>query len=290
MDASDLLKKVRKLEIKARGLSNQLFAGEYHSAFKGRGMLFSEVREYQAGDDVRHIDNNVSARFGHPFVKVYEEERELTVMLLVDMSNSGLFGSKVLSKRERIAELCAVLAFAAMNNNDKVGMILFTSQVEHIVPPAKGKKHVLRLIRDVLEFTPKFNGTDLNDPLRYFRNAIKKKSTGFLISDFMANNYEEALKITSRKHDLIALKVYDPIEQDIPDLGLIDIQVAETGAMETIDTSSQKWRIAYKAEMLRRNDELVKACKKNRVDLASVNTTENVLPVLLKLFEKRMHK
>lgn len=290
MDASDLLKKVRKLEIKARGLSNQLFAGEYHSAFKGRGMLFSEVREYQEGDDVRHIDNNVSARFGHPFVKVYEEERELTVMLLVDMSNSGLFGSKVLSKRERIAELCAVLAFAAMNNNDKVGMILFTSQVEHIVPPAKGKKHVLRLIRDVLEFTPKFNGTDLNDSLRYFRNAIKKKSTGFLISDFMANNYEEALKITAKKHDLIALKVYDQIEQEIPDLGLIDIQIAETGAMETIDTSSHKWRIAYKAEMLRRNDELIKACKKNRVDLASVNTTENVVPVLLKLFEKRMHK
>lgn len=290
MEASELLKKVRKLEIKARGLSNQLFAGEYHSAFKGRGMLFSEVREYQAGDDVRHIDNNVSARFGHPFVKVYEEERELTVMLLVDMSNSGLFGSKDLSKRDRIAELCAILAFAAMNNNDKVGMILFTSEVEHIVPPAKGKKHVLRLIRDVLEFQPQKNGTNLNHPLRYFRNAVKKKSTGFLISDFMTDEFDDAMKITAKKHDLIALKVYDQIENEIPNLGLMDIQIAETGQMVTIDTSSKKWRLAYKTEMLRKQDELVKICKKNRVDLAMVNTSENVVPVLLKLFEKRMHK
>lgn len=290
MEPADLLKKVRKLEIKARGLSNQLFAGEYHSAFKGRGMLFSEVKEYQPGDDVRHIDNNVSARFGHPFVKVYEEERELTVMLLVDLSQSGIFGSQLYSKKDRIAELCAILAFAAMNNNDKVGMIIFTSEVEHVVPPSKGKKHVLRIIRDVLEFEPKLNGTNINEPLRYFRNAIKKKSTGFLISDFMANEYEEALKITARKHDLIALKVFDKAEYEIPDMGLMDVKIAETGEQLTIDTSSKKWRASYNAFMKEKQDYLIKICKKNRVDVAHVNTTENVVPVLLELFQKRMHK
>lgn len=289
METTDLLKKVRKLEIKARGLSNQLFAGEYHSAFKGRGMLFSEVREYQEGDDVRHIDNNVTARFGHPFVKVYEEERELTVMLLVDMSASGLFGTRLQTKRERIAELCAILAFAAMNNNDKIGMLLFTSDVELVIPPAKGKKHVLRIIRDILEFSPQKKGTDLNPPLRYFRNAIKKKSTGFLISDFQAPAYEEALKITSRKHDLVALRVYDETEMQLPDVGLVDLVLAETGETITADTSSPKWRTAFRAHQLEKLDYLKKICKKNRVDLAQVNTSENVVPVLLKLFEQRIH-
>lgn len=289
METTDLLKKVRKLEIKARGLSNQLFAGEYHSAFKGRGMLFSEVREYQAGDDVRHIDNNVTARFGHPFVKVYEEERELTVMLLVDMSASGLFGTRVQTKRERIAELCAILAFAAMNNNDKIGMLLFTSEVEHVIPPSKGKKHVLRIIRDILEFRPQKKGTDLNPPLKYFRNAIKKKSTGFLISDFQTQEYEEALKITSRKHDLVALRVFDETEMQIPDVGLVDFILAESGETISVDTSSQKWRTAFRAHQLEKLDQLKKICKKNRVDLAQVNTRENVVPVLLKLFEQRIH-
>ncbi|MBL0913854.1 MAG: DUF58 domain-containing protein [Bacteroidia bacterium] len=289
METTDLLKKVRKLEIRARGLSNQLFAGEYHSAFKGRGMLFSEVREYQEGDDVRHIDNNVTARFGHPYVKVYEEERELTVMLLVDMSASGLFGTRLQTKRERIAELCAILAFAAMNNNDKIGMLLFTSDVELVIPPSKGKKHVLRIIRDILEFSPQKKGTDLNPPLRYFRNAIKKKSTGFLISDFQAPNYEEALKITSRKHDLVALRVYDETEMQLPDVGLVDLVLAETGETVTADTSSAKWRTAFRAHQLEKLDYLKKICKKNRVDLAQVNTSENVVPVLLKLFEQRIH-
>ncbi len=289
METTDLLKKVRKLEIKARGLSNQLFAGEYHSAFKGRGMLFSEVREYQEGDDVRHIDNNVTARFGHPYVKVYEEERELTVMLLVDMSASGLFGTRLQTKRERIAELCAILAFAAMNNNDKIGMLLFTSDVELVIPPSKGKKHVLRIIRDILEFSPQKKGTDLNPPLRYFRNAIKKKSTGFLISDFQAPSYEEALKITSRKHDLVALRVYDETEMQLPDVGLVDFVLAETGETVTADTSSAKWRTAFRAHQLEKLDYLKKICKKNRVDLAQVNTSENVVPVLLKLFEQRIH-
>lgn len=289
METTDLLKKVRKLEIKARGLSNQLFAGEYHSAFKGRGMLFSEVREYQAGDDVRHIDNNVTARFGHPFVKVYEEERELTVMLLVDMSASGLFGTRVQTKRERIAELCAILAFAAMNNNDKIGMLLFTSEVEHVIPPSKGKKHVLRIIRDILEFRPQKKGTDLNPPLKYFRNAIKKKSTGFLISDFQTQEYEEALKITSRKHDLVALRVFDETEMQLPDVGLVDFILAESGETISVDTSSQKWRTAFRAHQLEKLDQLKKICKKNRVDLAQVNTRENVVPVLLKLFEQRIH-
>lgn len=289
METTDLLKKVRKLEIKARGLSNQLFAGEYHSAFKGRGMLFSEVREYQAGDDVRHIDNNVTARFGHPFVKVYEEERELTVMLLVDMSASGLFGTRVQTKRERIAELCAILAFAAMNNNDKIGMLLFTSEVEHVIPPSKGKKHVLRIIRDILEFRPQKKGTDLNPPLKYFRNAIKKKSTGFLISDFQTQEYEEALKITSRKHDLVALRVFDETEMQVPDVGLVDFILAESGETISVDTSSQKWRTAFRAHQLEKLDQLKKICKKNRVDLAQVNTRENVVPVLLKLFEQRIH-
>ena len=289
METTDLLKKVRKLEIKARGLSNQLFAGEYHSAFKGRGMLFSEVREYQAGDDVRHIDNNVTARFGHPFVKVYEEERELTVMLLVDMSASGLFGTRVQTKRERIAELCAILAFAAMNNNDKIGMLLFTSEVEHVIPPSKGKKHVLRIIRDILEFRPQKKGTDLNPPLKYFRNAIKKKSTGFLISDFQTQEYEEALKITSRKHDLVALRVFDETEMQLPDVGLVDFILAESGETISVDTSSQKWRTAFRAHQLEKLDQLKKICKKNRVDRAQVNTRENVVPVLLKLFEQRIH-
>lgn len=252
-------------------------------------MLFSEVREYQEGDDVRHIDNNVTARFGHPYVKVYEEERELTVMLLVDMSASGLFGTRLQTKRERIAELCAILAFAAMNNNDKIGMLLFTSDVELVIPPSKGKKHVLRIIRDILEFSPQKKGTDLNPPLRYFRNAIKKKSTGFLISDFQAPNYEEALKITSRKHDLVALRVYDETEMQLPDVGLVDLVLAETGETVTADTSSAKWRTAFRAHQLEKLDYLKKICKKNRVDLAQVNTSENVVPVLLKLFEQRIH-
>lgn len=252
-------------------------------------MLFSEVREYQEGDDVRHIDNNVTARFGHPFVKVYEEERELTVMLLVDMSASGLFGTRMQTKRERIAELCAILAFAAMNNNDKIGMLLFTSGVEHVIPPAKGKKHVLRIIRDILEFRPRHKGTDLNPPLKYFRNAIKKKSTGFLISDFQADAYEEALKITSRKHDLVALRVYDEAEMQLPAAGLVDFVLAESGETITVDTSYGKWRTAFRASQLEKLDYLKKICKKNRVDLAQVNTSENVVPVLLKLFEQRIH-
>ena len=290
MDTSDLLKKVRKLEIKARGLSNQLFAGEYHSAFKGRGMLFSEVREYQDGDDVRHIDNNVSARFGHPFIKVYEEERELTVMLLVDISSSRLFGTKSISKKEKMAEICGILAFAAMNNNDKVGLILFSSQVEHVVPPGKGKKHVLRIIRDLIEFNPTQEGSNVNEALRYFRNAVKKKSSGFVISDFLTDDFEEGFKISSRKHDLIALKVYDELENEWPDLGLVDLFIAEKNESITVDTSSAKWRNAYKAYTLRKQDELIKCCKKNRVDYSSCNTRENAVPVLLKLFEKRMHK
>jgi uncharacterized protein (DUF58 family) len=219
MDSTDLLKKVRKIEIKTRGLSAQIFSGEYHSAFKGRGMAFSEVREYSPGDDIRTIDWNVTARLNHPYVKVFEEERELTVMVLVDVSASGKFGTNVQFKQELITELTAVLAFSAIQNNDKAGVIFFSDKIELFIPPKKGKSHILRIIRELINFEPKGTGTDIGGALRYFNNMIKKKCIAFLISDFVGTNYEDAIKVTGKKHDLAALRIMDPREEKMPDVG-----------------------------------------------------------------------
>jgi len=229
VEATELLKKVRRIEIKTRGLSRHIFAGEYHSAFKGRGIAFSEVREYQYGDDIRSIDWNVTARFNHPYVKIFEEERELTVMLLIDVSGSGNFGTKVAFKRDIMTEVAAVLSFSAIFNNDKIGVIFFSDRVEKFIPPLKGRKHILRIIRELLDFKSESTMTSLDEPLRFLTNAIKKRSTAFIISDFLVPDFEEALRIASSKHDIVALKVFDPVEQSIPDVGLVKIADSESG-------------------------------------------------------------
>lgn len=244
MTTKELLKQVKQIEIRTRGMVNEIFSGEYHSVFKGRGMEFSEVREYQPGDDIRSIDWNVTARFGHPFVKIFEEERELTVMLLVDMSGSLMFGSIDKTKQQIAAELTAVLAFSALKNNDKVGMILFTDRIEKFISPRKGKSHVLRIIRDVLSFEPQGNKTDITGALEYFHHTIKKKSIAFLISDFIDTGYEKIIKIVGKKHDLIGVVLQDPREKTLPKAGLIQMRDAETGAIRFLDTSDvnvQKW-------------------------------------------------
>ena len=244
MEETDLLKKVRRIEIKARGLTRHIFAGEYHSAFKGRGIAFSEVREYQYGDDIRSIDWNVTARFNHPYIKIFEEERELTVMLLIDLSGSGNFGTTVSFKRDVMTEVAAVLSFSAIFNNDKIGVIFFTDKVEKFIPPQKGRKHILRIIRELLGFRPESNNTNLDESLRFLTNAIKKRCTAFIISDFMAPDFEEALRIASNKHDIAAIKVYDQVEASLPDIGLIKVNDSETGAEKWIDTSGRRSRAA----------------------------------------------
>lgn len=290
MDTAELIKKVRKIEIKAKGLSGQLFSGEYHSAFKGRGMSFSEVREYQFGDDVRNIDWNVTARFGHPFVKVYEEERELSVMLLVDVSGSGNFGSHSALKKEIIIEICAVLAFSVMSNNDKVGLILFSDKIEKFIPPRKGKSHILRIIRDLIETTPQSRQTDIHQALVYFRNVIKKRCTAFVISDFMNTGFEDALKITARKHDLVALRVFDPRENELPDVGLMKLTDEESGKSIWVDTSDTRLRNQYKAKALKQFDDTRNAFLKAGVDFANISTTESYVRHLMNLFKKREGK
>ena len=229
MEATELLKKVRRIEIKTRGLSRHIFAGEYHSAFKGRGIAFSEVREYQYGDDIRSIDWNVTARFNHPYIKVFEEERELTVMLLIDVSGSGNFGTIVNFKRDIMTEVAAVLSFSAIFNNDKIGVIFFSDNVEKFIPPQKGRTHILRIIRELLDFKSKSQRTNLDEPLRFLTNAIKKRCTAFIISDFIVPDFEEALRIASNKHDIVALKVLDPVEKALPDIGLVKVYDSETG-------------------------------------------------------------
>jgi len=248
METSELLKKVRKIEIKTRGLSNQLFSGEYHSAFKGRGMTFSEVREYQPGDDIRSIDWNVTARFNNTYVKVFEEEREMTVMLLVDVSASGEFGTQKQLKQDLITELCAVLAFSAIQNNDKIGVIFFSDKIEKFIPPKKGKSHILRIIRDLIEFEPAHKKTDIKLALKYLTNVIKKRSIAFLISDFMDSGFIDALKIANKKHDLVALRIYDKREQELPNVGLIKVKDAETGNIQWVDTSDKNVRLHYAVE------------------------------------------
>ena len=287
MEATELLKKVRKIEIKTRGLSNQLFSGEYHSAFKGKGMAFSEVREYQPGDDIRTIDWNVTARLNHPYVKVFEEERELTVMLIVDVSGSGNFGTQVQFKRELITELCAVLSFSAIKNNDKIGILFFSDKIEKFIPPKKGKSHILRIIRDLIEFEPTNKGTNIAQALRFFTNVVKKKSICFLISDFMDTGFDDALKIANRKHDLIALKIYDKSENELPDVGILKLTDAETGAERWVDTSNQQARTAFKSAALKRQDQINNLMMRAGVDTTSIGTHESYVKPLMELFKRR---
>jgi uncharacterized protein (DUF58 family) len=287
METSELLKKVRKIEIKTRGLSNQVFSGEYHSAFKGRGMTFSEVREYQPGDDIRSIDWNVTARFNTPFVKVFEEEREMTVMLLVDVSASGEFGTQKQLKQDVITELCAVLAFSSLQNNDKIGIIFFTDKIEKFIPPKKGKSHVLRIIRDLIEFKPEHKKTNIQLALKYLTNVIKKRSIAFVISDFMDDNFTDALKIANKKHDLIALRIYDKREQELPNVGLIKLLDAETGVQKWIDTSDKSVRDTFFINGKKRESYLKDVFNKSGVDTANINTSESYIPPLTSLFKRR---
>lgn len=289
-DTKTLLKRVRKIEIKTRGLSTQVFSGEYHSAFKGRGMAFSEVREYQPGDEIRTIDWNVTARFNKPYIKVFEEEREMTVMLIVDVSGSENFGSKEKTKKEQIIEICAVLAFSAINNNDKVGIVFFSDKVEKFIPPKKGKSHILMIIRELLEFTPTSKGTNIKEALTYFNRVIKKKSTTFIISDFMDTNFEDALKMTNNKHDLIALNIYDLLEDELPNVGLIQLRDAETGEQRWINTSDKSVRVDYKKEVLKRKKLLELYFRKSGVDVANISAHESYVGPLMNLFKRREHR
>ncbi len=287
MEATELLKKVRRIEIKTRGLSRHIFAGEYHSAFKGRGIAFSEVREYQYGDDIRSIDWNVTARFNHPYVKVFEEERELTVMLLIDVSGSGNFGTTMSYKKDIMTEVAAVLSFSAIFNNDKIGVIFFSDKVEKFIPPQKGRKHILRIIRELLDFKSTSSKTNLDEPLRFLTNAIKKRCTTFIISDFIAPDFEEALKIASNKHDIVALKVYDPIERAIPDVGLIKVSDSETGEEKWVDTSSKSARLSYE-QWWNKHIELIKNIfKRCGVDSTELRTDLDYVKPLVMLFENR---
>lgn len=287
MEAIELLKKVRRIEIKTRGLSRHIFAGEYHSAFKGRGIAFSEVREYQYGDDIRSIDWNVTARFNHPYVKVFEEERELTVMLLIDVSGSGAFGTAVGFKRDIMTEVAAVLAFSAIYNNDKIGVIFFTEIVEKFIPPLKGRKHILRIIRELLDFRPQSNRTNLSEPLRFLTNAIKKRSTAFIISDFIAPDFEEALRIAANKHDVVALKISDPLEKYFPDVGLVKVMDSEDGEEKWIDTSSRITRKAYTEWWNNHIEYIRNTFKKCGVDYTELSTKEDYVKPLIQLFESR---
>ena len=287
METHELLKKVRKIEIKTRGLSQNIFAGQYHTAFKGRGMTFAEVREYQYGDDVRSIDWNVTARFGHPFIKVFEEERELTVMLLVDVSGSRDFGTGFMLKKDIITEVAATLAFSTIQNNDKVGVIFFSDKIEKFIPPKKGKKHVLHIIRELLVFEPSSRQTDIGGALKYFTNAIKKHSTAFVISDFMDHGFDRTLQIANRKHDIAALQVYDIREAEIPNVGLIKLKDAETGERIWIDTADKRLRTSYKHKWNERQLELQKTFKQSGVDSVSMSTNEDYVRALMKLFRLR---
>ena len=287
MDTKELLKKVRKIEIKTRRLSDHIFGGEYHSTFKGRGMTFSEVRQYQYGDDVRAIDWNVTARYNEPFVKVFEEERELTMMLMVDVSGSELFGTKNQFKKEILTEISATLAFSAMQNNDKVGLILFSDEVELFIPPKKGKSHVLRIIRELLEFNPKSHKTDLAGALKYLSNVLKKKAIVFVLSDFMADDYEHTLKITGNKHDVTGIRVYDQREESIPNLGMVQMEDAETGELQFINTQSKKVRRSYEKYYLDRVTFFREAFKKSGCGILSCRIDESYVKKLLGYFKRR---
>ncbi len=288
METSELIKKVRKIEIKTRGLSHNIFAGQYHSAFKGRGMSFSEVRDYQYGDDVRDIDWNVTARFNKPFVKVFEEERELTVMLLVDLSDSLDFGTTTRTKREMLAEIAATIAFAAIQNNDKIGVIFFTDRIEKFIPPQKGRKHILYIIRELLNIEPESKNTDIKVPLEFLTNALKKRCTAFMLSDFICtSDYRNAMTIANRKHDLVAIQVYDRRLAELPNIGLIKVRDAENDVEMYIDTSSRKVREAQHTWWRTQSENLKDTLQRSRVDYVSVRTDQDYVKALMALFAQR---
>ena len=295
METQELLKRVRKIEIKTLGLSNQIFSGSYHSAFKGRGMSFSEVREYQPGDDIRTIDWNVTARFNSPYVKVFEEEREMTVMLLADVSASGLFGSGNQFKHELITELCAVLAFSAIKNNDKIGILFFSDKIEKYIPPKKGRSHILHIIRDLIEFKPEHTGTNIGQALRHFAGVTKKRSIAFLLSDFQdpeintpgRSGFADSLKLARRRHDLVALQIYDRREQLLPDIGLVKMMDSETGEQRWIDTSDRKTRNHFAARALERDAVLKNVFVKSGVNFTRISTNESYIQPLMALFANR---
>lgn len=288
MEANELLKKVRQIEIKTRGLSRDIFAGEYHSAFKGRGMTFSEVRDYQFGDDVRSIDWNVTARLQKPYIKIFEEEREQTVMLLVDVSQSNVFASHNQLKRDIITEIAATLAFSAIQNNDKIGIIFFSDKIEKLIPPQKGKKHILYIIRELLEFKPESRGTDIAQALQYLTNAIKKRCTAFLISDFVSPvNYEDAAIIANKKHDLVGIHIYDERDKELLDVGLMKLRDAETGESMWVDTSSQKVRMMYKDYKVDRYLNLQKVIARSGMDCVDIESQQDYVKALLQLFRRR---
>ena len=288
METSELLKRVRKIEIKTRGLSKNICAGEYHSAFKGRGMTFSEVREYQYGDDIRNIDWNVTARHNRPYVKIFEEERELTVMLMIDVSASRNFGTISKLKKNQITEIAAVLAFSAIQNNDKIGVIFFSDKIEKFIPPKKGRTHILHIIRELIDFYPEDKQTDIEQALEYMTNSIKKRCTCFVISDFIdEHDFAHALAIANRKHDVVALRVYDPRENQLPPVGMMYLRDAETGEQMWVDTSDKKLREAYEKYAFVREKELDAIFKRSGVDVANIRSDEDYVRALITLFKKR---
>lgn len=287
LTTEEILKKVRELEIKSKRLTNHMFTGEYHTAFKGRGMSFKEVREYQPGDDIRFIDWNVSARMSHAYSKMFEEERELSVFLLVDVSASSLFGTVLQRKKDLITELCAVLSFSAINNNDKVGALFFSDIIEKYIKPQKGKQHVLYIVRELLTEEPKKKGTNLKEAIRFFNNSTRRKSIVFILSDFMDGSYEDALKVASKKHDIIGIKIYDKMDMKLPDLGLLQVEDAETGKMKWIDTSDSVVRFNYEQEFHKHNEQCTEAFVKAGADLLHMTAGEDYVKVLQKFFINR---
>lgn len=287
METSEILKKVRQIEIKTRGLSNHIFSGQYHSAFKGRGMAFSEVREYQYGDDIRNIDWNVTARFSHPYVKIFDEERELTVALLIDVSGSNEFGTRLRLKEDLMTEIAAVLAFSAIQNNDKVGVIFFSDKVEKFMPPKKGLSHILRIIRELIDFKPESQKTDISGALKFLTNALKKRCTAFLISDFIDQGFEDALRIAGRKHDLVALQIYDQRDYLIPDMGLVKFYSKEENRSILVDTSSRSVRDHYAKQAKLRQEALEQSFRKSGVDFARIATGDDYVKPLLGLFRAK---
>jgi len=287
MDTKEILKKVRKIEIKTKRLSNHIFSGEYHSSFKGRGMTFSEVRQYQFGDDIRNIDWNVTARYNEPYIKVFEEERELTMMLMVDISASEFFGTDEQFKRETVTEIAATLAFSAIQNNDKVGLLLFTDEIELFIPPKKGKGHVLRIIRELIEFKPKSKKTNLEQAFKYLSSVMKKKAIVFVLSDFVDDNYDNSLRIMGRKHDVTGIRVYDKYEAELPKLGMINIQDAETGNIITVNTNSKKVRTQYKANYLKNRDYYKRSFKRSGSGTISTMVGRDYVKELMGYFKGR---
>jgi uncharacterized protein (DUF58 family) len=288
METSEILKRVRKIEIKTRGLSQNIFAGEYHTAFKGRGMAFSEVREYQFGDDIRSIDWNVTARFNRPYVKIFEEERELTVMLVIDVSGSLLFGTDTRTKQEMITEIAATLAYSAIQNNDKIGVIFYSDKLEKFIPPKKGKKHILYIIRELIDFQPTNTKTDISGAIRYLTNVIKKRCTTFMISDFIdSKSFQTDLTIANRRHDVIAIQVYDNRETELPSIGLMRVKDAETGAERQIDTSSKAVRKVYNQWWINQQNSLNESFKKSNIDSVSISTNQDYVKALMGLFNLR---